>query len=175
MAPFKSSWKLCKAPCMKCCFYICNIKRKCAQRPRKIDNWGGGAHIHIFVLCITDFPWNQLFSSSLNTNIWICAPPQLSIFHGLWTCGKWNTIDVWKIKLKLSRKTEFITETIITNYMAFQNYLFWLVDKRSVKTHIRTVVRIFRIWIGVPDVVYLVGNFASQTEKIFAFKFCNLR
>ena len=43
--------------------------------------------------------------------------------------------------------------------MAFQNSLFWLVDKRSVKTHIRTVVRIFRIWTGVPDVVYLAGSF----------------
>ena len=38
-------------------------------------------------------------------------------------------------------------------YMAFQNSLFRLVDKRFVKTHIRTVVRIFRIWTGVPDVV----------------------
>ena len=44
-------------------------------------------------------------------------------------------------------------------YMAFQNSLFWLVDKRSVKTHILTVVRIFRIWTGVPDVVYLAGSF----------------
>ncbi len=43
--------------------------------------------------------------------------------------------------------------------MAFQNFLFWLVDKRSVKTHIRTVVRIFRIWTGVRDVVYLAGSF----------------
>ena len=43
--------------------------------------------------------------------------------------------------------------------MAFQNSLFWLVDKRSVKTHIRTVVRIFRIWTDVPDVVYLAGSF----------------
>ncbi len=43
-----------------------------------------------------------------------------------------------------------------------------LYDKRSVKTHIRTVVRIFRIWTGVPDVVHLAGNFALQTEKIFA-------
>jgi hypothetical protein len=47
-----------------------------------------------------------------------------------------------------------------------------LVDKRSVKTHILpTVVHIFRIWTGVPDVVYLAGSeiFALQTEKIFAF------
>ena len=44
-------------------------------------------------------------------------------------------------------------------YMAFQNSLFWLVDKRSVKTHIQTVARIFRIWTGVPDVVYLAGSF----------------
>jgi hypothetical protein len=34
---------------------------------------------------------------------------------------------------------------------------------------IRTVVRILRIWTGVPDVVYLAGNFALQTENIFAF------
>ena len=43
--------------------------------------------------------------------------------------------------------------------MAFQNSLFWLADKRSVKTHILTVVRIFRIWSGVPDVVFLAGSF----------------
>ena len=49
--------------------------------------------------------------------------------------------------------------TINIYYMAFQNSLFWLVDKRSVKTHIRTVVPIFRIWTGVPDVVYLAGSF----------------
>jgi hypothetical protein len=30
------------------------------------------------------------------------------------------------------------------------------------------VVGIFRIWTGVPDVVYLAGNFSLQTEKIFA-------
>jgi hypothetical protein len=53
--------------------------------------------------------------------------------------------------------------------MAFQNSLFLLVDKRSVKTHIRTVVRIFRIWTGVPDVVYLAGNFCFANRKIFCF------
>jgi hypothetical protein len=54
-------------------------------------------------------------------------------------------------------------------YMAFQNSLFWLVDKRSVKTHIRTVVRIFRIWTGVPDVVYLAENFCFANRKKFCF------
>jgi hypothetical protein len=54
-------------------------------------------------------------------------------------------------------------------YVAFQNSLFWLVDKRSVKTHIRTVVRIFRIWTGVPDVVYLAGNFCFANRKNFCF------
>jgi hypothetical protein len=53
--------------------------------------------------------------------------------------------------------------------MAFQNSLFWLVDKRSVKTHIRTVVCIFRIWTGVPDVVYLAGNFCFANRKKFCF------
>jgi hypothetical protein len=53
--------------------------------------------------------------------------------------------------------------------MAFQNSLFWLVDKRSVKTHIRTVVRILHIWTGVPDVVYLAGNFCFANRKNFCF------
>ena len=54
-------------------------------------------------------------------------------------------------------------------YMAFQNSLFRLVDKRSVKIHIRKVVRIFRVWTGVPDVVYLAGNFRFANRKFFAF------
>ena len=59
-------------------------------------------------------------------------------------------------------------------YMAFQNSaLFRLVDKRSVKTHIRTVVRIFHIWTGVPDVVYLAGNFCFANRKIFCFLIFN--
>ena len=37
------------------------------------------------------------------------------------------------------------------------------------------MVRIFRIWTGVPDVVCLAGNFALQTENIFAFQFFNLK
>jgi hypothetical protein len=53
--------------------------------------------------------------------------------------------------------------------MAFQNSLFWLVDKRSAKTHIRSVVRIFRIWTGVPDVVYLAGNFCFANRKKICF------
>jgi hypothetical protein len=52
--------------------------------------------------------------------------------------------------------------------MAFQNSLF-MVDKRSVKTHIRTVVRIFRIWTDIPDVVYLAGNFCKANRKKFCF------
>jgi hypothetical protein len=54
-------------------------------------------------------------------------------------------------------------------YMAFQNSLFRLVDKRSVKIHIRKVVRIFRVWTGVPDVVYLAGNFCFANRKNFCF------
>jgi uncharacterized membrane protein (GlpM family) len=54
--------------------------------------------------------------------------------------------------------------------MAFQNSLFLLVDKRSVKTHIR----IFRIWTGVPDVVYLAGNFFFANRKNFGFALANL-
>jgi hypothetical protein len=59
----------------------------------------------------------------------------------------------------------------IIYYMAFQNSLFGLVDKRSVKTHIRTVFLIFRIWTGVPDVVYLsfFWNFCFANRKNFCF------
>jgi hypothetical protein len=50
--------------------------------------------------------------------------------------------------------------------MAFQNSLFWLVDKRSVKTHIRTVVRIFRIWTGVPDVKCSQTQFSHIINRL---------
>jgi hypothetical protein len=53
--------------------------------------------------------------------------------------------------------------------MAFQNSLFWSVDKRCIKTHIRTAVRSFRIWTGVPDVVYLAGNFCFANRKKCCF------
>ena len=65
-------------------------------------------------------------------------------------------------------------ENIEYYYMAFQNSLFCLVDKRSVKTQIRTVVRIFCIWTGVPDVVYLAGNFCFGKRKNFCFLICQL-
>ena len=42
----------------------------------------------------------------------------------------------------------------------FSKFSILIGDRWSVKTHIWTVVRIFRIWTGVPDVVYLPGNFA---------------
>jgi hypothetical protein len=58
--------------------------------------------------------------------------------------------------------------------MPFQNSLFRLVDKRSVKTDIRTVVRIFRIWTSVPDVVYLAGNFCFGNRKNFCFSIFQL-
>ncbi len=58
--------------------------------------------------------------------------------------------------------------------MAFQNALFWFVGKRSVKTHIRTVVRIFRIWTGVPDVVYLAGSFKLYSGFLRCFTLANL-
>ena len=57
---------------------LCMVKRW-TQGPRKIDNWGGGAHIHIFVLCIINFFWNRLVLRSVNTNIWICAPPIIDL------------------------------------------------------------------------------------------------
>jgi hypothetical protein len=37
------------------------------------------------------------------------------------------------------------------------------------KTHIRTVVRIFRIRTGIPDVVYLAGNFCFANRKKICF------
>jgi hypothetical protein len=76
-----------------------------------------------------------------------------------------------KVHLKHSHcvSLKIVPCNIAFYYMAFQNSLFWLVDKRSVKTHIRTVVRIFRIWTGVPDVVYLAGNFCFANRKNFCF------
>jgi hypothetical protein len=66
------------------------------HRRRKIDKWGGGDHIHIFVFCIINLFWNRLFLRSVNTNIWIWSPPHFSIFRRicrggekiLWGCAK---------------------------------------------------------------------------------------
>jgi hypothetical protein len=55
------------------------------------------------------------------------------------------------------------------HFMAFQNLLFQLVEKPFLKTEIRSVVRVSRIWIGIPDVVYLAGNFGLQTQKILVY------
>ena len=46
---------------------------------------GGGVNIHIFVFCIINFFWNPLFLWSVNTNIWIFAPPQLSRWRRHWS------------------------------------------------------------------------------------------
>jgi hypothetical protein len=77
------------------------------------------------------------------------------------TLNYFRTVSLWKYSK--------IKSIIIIYCMAFQNSLFWLVDKRSVKTHIRTVVRIIRIWTGVPDVVYLSGIFCFANWKKFCF------
>jgi hypothetical protein len=51
--------------------------------------------------------------------------------------------------------------------MAFQNSLFWLVDKRSVKTHIRTV---FSVSGPVSRMSFIWQEiFALQTEIFLAF------
>ena len=54
-------------------------------------------------------------------------------------------------------------------YCIIINFIIWLfkilysdsllTSGKTVKTHIGTVVRIFRIWTGVPYVVYLAGSF----------------
>jgi hypothetical protein len=92
-------------------------------------------------------------------------------------CWNYLTIDYKHIKRGLPWKRTTVSCFISTSYqlnksdyyMAFQNSLFWSVDKRSVKTHIRTVVRIFRIWTGVLDVVYLAENFCFVNRKKFCF------
>jgi hypothetical protein len=43
----------------------------------------GGAHIHIFVFCVINFFWNRLFLWSVNTNIWIWAPPIIELATAL--------------------------------------------------------------------------------------------
>ena len=51
----------------------------CLQGPRKIDDWGGGAHIHIFALCIIIFFWNQLFLQSEHEYMNMCPPPIIDL------------------------------------------------------------------------------------------------
>jgi hypothetical protein len=81
----------------------------------------------------------------------------------------WNHSILYSTPTNITYR--IISHTQVNHYMAFQNSGFRLVDKRSVKTRIRTVVRISRIWTGVPDVVYLAGNFACEQKKILLFNF----
>jgi hypothetical protein len=71
-------------------------KRPYTQWRRQLDNWG--ANIHIFVFCIINFFWNRLSLWSVNTNIWIFAPPpQLSSWrrHCLYLAG--TELDVRRL------------------------------------------------------------------------------
>jgi hypothetical protein len=60
-------------------------------------------------------------------------------------------------------------------YMAFQNSLFWLVDKPSVKNHIRTVVRIYFSSSGPVSRMSFIWReiFALQTENFLLFVACH--
>ena len=51
---------------------------------RSLRGGGGGTIIHIFVFRPITFFWNGLFLRSVNTNIWISAPTQLSIRAQHW-------------------------------------------------------------------------------------------
>jgi hypothetical protein len=58
------------------------------QYRSKLDNWGGGAHIHIFVFCVINFFSDRLFLWSVNMNIWIWAsPPHFRACYGTAWCA----------------------------------------------------------------------------------------
>jgi hypothetical protein len=100
----------------------------------------------------------------------ICSQTQFShIINRLLTSFVHRSVHTKKPRSDISQYRPHARSISLYYYMAFQNSLFWLVDKRSVKTHIRTMVRIFRIWTGVPDVIYLAGNFCFANRKNFCF------
>jgi hypothetical protein len=108
---------------------------------------------------------NRLLTSLVRSVLWNIRP----LFFA-WTSLLRRSVHTKKPRSDISQYCRPYARSINNYYyMAFQNSLFWLVDKRSVKTHIRTVVRIFRILTGVPDVVYLAGNFCFANRKNFCF------
>ena len=74
----------------------------------------GRAHIQIFVLCIINFFWNRLFLQSVNTNIWICAPPiidlprPLDIHHFIDVIYYWWVDDVKRHLICMFYKPKYL-------------------------------------------------------------------
>jgi hypothetical protein len=132
------------------------------------------SHVKIIAFQLSLFCKNYRFSKTvlyiINRKIHGCLEiPDLflvlNISQSFAALTRWISCSTLEINLVFPR-----THVLFSiYYMAFQNSLFWLVDKWSVKTHIRTVVCIFRIWTGVPDVVYLAGNFCFANRKHFCF------
>jgi hypothetical protein len=87
---------------------------------------------------------NSLLTSLVRSVLWNIRPQ----FFALTSLLR-RSVHTKKPRSDISQYRPHARSITLYYYMAFQNSLFWLVDKRSVKTHIRTVVRIFRIWTGV--------------------------
>ena len=95
----------------------------------------GGAHIHIFVLCIINFFWNRLFLQSVNTNIWICAPPRidlprppnLCIGHLAFSMSNQDTIHIYVWPF-LSTKASAMSLAIV---ISFQQHIDWVYQRKE--------------------------------------------
>jgi hypothetical protein len=94
-----------------------------------------------------------------------------------------NDTDRWRYTIMSLKRTNFYLTSFPFNkrpvlVKSFYYYYYFYYSKFSIligwqavrkKPISGTVVRIFRIWTGVPDVVYLAGNFCFANRKKFCF------
>ena len=92
---------------------------KIVQGCRKVDNWGGGADIHIFMFCIIYFLWKRLFLQSVNMNIWISALPIIDFPAPLKLCTRYYIVQTFHIGL-------LYRSTLLIIYFLFRNSFFRL-------------------------------------------------
>ena len=93
------------------CFFLMLMLRRVAS------SIIGGGLIHIFVFCIIDFLWNRLFLLSVNTTIWIWAPPIIELATRLlmlmFTCKPgFNpsiNLDYHLVAFQLVQKSQYTT------------------------------------------------------------------
>ena len=98
------------APSLVSIFVACDIAIRTGAKLRTLK-FGGGrgrVNIHIFVFCLTNFFWNQLFFSSFqkklvgqNTNIWIFTRPNNALV------SPW--IRSWKLQTLHSMAVPYCT------------------------------------------------------------------
>jgi hypothetical protein len=84
---------------------------------------GGGSDIHIFVFCVINFFWNRLFLWSVNTNIWISAPPQLSSLLRHWS--RTSTFRAKALHLAPNFATKGICSKLWSSAYIFQVLTFY--------------------------------------------------